>query len=46
MAVSKKIDNTSTADFGSFRKTFDTTMLIGSILRAGSPRMILSLPPE
>ena len=35
MAVNTKIVNTSTAGFGSLRKTFHTTMLIDSILRAG-----------
>jgi len=35
IAVNKKIVNRSTAGFGSLRKTFHTTMLIDSILRAG-----------
>jgi len=33
IAVSRKIDNRSTAGLGSFRKTFHTTMVIDSILR-------------
>ena len=32
--------------FGSRRITFHTTMLIESILRAGEPRMNLSLPTQ
>jgi len=37
MVLSKKMNNTSTAGFGSFRETFHTTMLIDSILRVVTP---------
>jgi len=36
----------STAGFGSLRRTFHTTILIDSILRAGGPRMNLSSHPK
>ena len=37
IAASKNSVNTSRAGFGSLRRTFHTTMLIDSILRAGGP---------
>ena len=45
-AVNKKMVSRSTAGLGSLRSSFHTTMLIDSILRAGSLRMNLSATPE
>jgi hypothetical protein len=44
-AAITKNNKSSNSGLGSLRITFHTTMLIDSILRAGSPRMNLSAKP-